>query len=189
MQPRKSNTMKEQPKEGTHVARVVGITDLGHQPPFEWQGQQIDSAYKVEVTYELTNSFMEDGRPFHVSEQMTNSDNSKATLTIRAAAIGANINQLESFLEKPCMVTVKYNPKGYANVKGQSAVGGVPDGMPVPALQNPTYLFDIDQPNMDIWDKMPEFKQKKILAGLDLQKTELGQQLLKRGVSLEKEDA
>jgi len=35
---------------------------------------------------------------------------------------------------------------------------------------------------------MPEFRQKKILSGLDLEKTELGQQLLKRGVSLDKED-
>ena len=131
---------------------------------------------------------MEDGRPFHVSEQITNSDNEKATLFIRAAAVGANINQLESLLDKPCMVTVKCNAKGYANVKGQSAVGGVPDGMPVPALQNETYLFDMDQPNMDLWDKMPEFKQKKILSGLDLEKTELGQQLLKRGVSLDKEE-
>ncbi len=189
MQPRKSNTMKEQPKEGTHVARVVGITDLGHQPAFEWLGQQIESSYKVEITYELTNSLMEDGRPFHVSEQITNSDNIKATLRIRAESIGADINHLESFLGKPCSVTVKHNDKGYANVKGQAAVGGIPSGMPVPPLQNPKYIFELAKPDMDLWDKMPEFRQKKILSGLDLEKTELGQQLLKRGVSLEKEES
>ena len=67
---RKTSKKREQPEGGTHMARLVGITDLGEQPGFIYQGKEIESQFKREFTYELVNAHMSDGRPFHVSEEM-----------------------------------------------------------------------------------------------------------------------
>jgi hypothetical protein len=171
---------KEQPQEGTHVARLLGIVDLGHQPPFIYEGKKVESQYKYEFTYELVNHTMEDGRPFVVSEELTNKNwedektGRASTLVSRARSLlgkGYKLGLIDvtEMLGEPCMVSVSLNNNGYAKVKGQAAVGSVPFGMDVDPLANEPYFFDMDddKPDMTLWDKMPEFKQKKIMEALN----------------------
>lgn len=180
--------MREQPAEGTHAARLLSIVDLGHQPGFIYQGKKIESAWKMEFTYELVNHTMADGRPFVVSEEVANNDwedtksGKRSTLVARSRSLlGSDYKKgladIESLLTQPCMVTVEYNEKGYARVRGQAAVGSVPFGMDVKELTNMPYVFDLDEPNMDVWQTMPEFKQNKIKEALNFDSTELAKSL------------
>lgn len=179
---------KEQPQEGTHAARLLGITDLGHQPGFIYQGSPIESAWKYEFTYELVNHTMEDGRPFVVSEDLTNKDwedektGRASTLVARAKSLmGKNYKEsmadITKLLGAPCMVSVTLNDKGYAKVRGQAAVGSVPFGMEVKELHNESYFFDMDEPDMDRWEAMPDFKKEKIQAALNFDETDLAKTL------------
>lgn len=180
---------KEQPQEGTHVARLLGITDLGHQDGFIYQGKPIESSWKMEFTYELVNHTMEDGRPFVVSEDITNKDwedektGRASTLVARAKSLcgskdyKAAMKDLTKLLAKSCMVSVSINDAGYSKIRGQAAVGSVPFGMEVKELHNDTYFFDMDEPDMDLWEAMPEFKQNKIKSALNFNETTLAKEL------------
>ncbi len=179
---------KEQPMEGTHAARLLGITDLGHQPGFTYQGKAIESAWKLEFTYELVNHNMEDGRPFVVSEDVTNKDwedektGRASTLVARAKSLlgqdyKEGVNDLEKLISAPCMVSVTHNDKGYAKVRGQAAVGSVPFGMEVKDLHNDSYFFDMDEPDMDRWEAQPDFKKEKMQNALNFDETDLAKQL------------
>lgn len=172
MKPRSSAKMKEQPSAGTHLARVVGLSRLGLQPGFMYQGEMTEDAFKIEITYELVSENMKDGRPFWVSEEVTDTDNEKGKLYGRALAVGAPLEDISQFINKPCMVSIKHNEKGYAKVQN---VAGVPSGIPVPELRNPSVLFDIysDQPDVDAFQAFPEFKRNKITSALDFNTTAL----------------
>ena len=180
---------KEQAQEGTHVARLLGIIDLGHQPPFPYQGKTVESMWKYEFVYELVDHHMEDGRPFVVSEELNNKnaeDEKKkkySTLVLRAKSLmgkdyKTGLLDPEEMLGHPCMVTVEYDDGGYAKVKGQAAVGPIPFGMTVTPITNETYFWDMDDDlDMELWDKMPEFKQNKIKSALDYPNSKLAQTL------------
>lgn len=184
-----SKKKQDAPQGGTHMARLVGLTDLGHQPGFEYQGKEIESAFKVDFTYELPNSTMEDGRPHWVTEtvkvndfEATKPGGITSTMMARVRSIDPenesdNGKDLTKLLGKPCMVTVTISDKGYANVKGQAAVTAIPMGMEVPPLANDTFSFDMDSPDMDRWEAFPEFKQDIIKRALNFEETELFKQL------------
>lgn len=181
---------KDVPEAGTHFARVVGLTDLGHQPGYEYKGEDIASAYKIELTYELVNSLMADGRPHWVSEEVNVNDfegdgiTSKMMARVRVIDRENDSNDgkdLTKLVGKPCMVSIVMNDNGYPKIKGQSAVSGVPSGVEVPALQNPTQIFDMDEPDMDLWEKFPEFKQGKIKAALNFNETAIAKSLAEDG--------
>lgn len=172
MKPRSSNRVKEQPPEGTHLARWVQVTRLGLQPGFMWQGEQTENAYKIELTYELVAEDMKDGRPFWVSEEVTDTDNEKGKLYQRMLAGGVGLEDASALINKSCMVSIKHNEKGYAKINN---VAGVPSGIPVPELRNPSNIFDIysDTPDVDTFWSFPEFKRNKMLQALDFRGTAL----------------
>lgn len=180
----------DNPVDGTHMARLVGLTDLGHQPGFVYEGKEIESEYKIEYTYELVNSLMKDGRPHWVSETIKVNDfvpdhpgGFIATMMLRARSLNPENPDKDAtkHIGKPCMVTVTISEKGYANVKGQAAVTGCPIGMEIPELVNDTFIFDMDAPDLDLWATFPEFKQNKIKEALNFEETELFRQLILEG--------
>ena len=179
MKARKSGGPQDQPEVGTHMARLVGMVDMGHQPGFEWQGKEVPSAYKVRLTYELPNSMTQEGKPHWVHEEITNSDNSKSTLAMRVRTLGGQFEDLTAMLGRPCMVTLVENKNGYIKIDGQGGVGGVPAGIPVPELVNNTFYFDCEAPDMDVFNNFPEFIQKKLTEeNLDYEGSELEKAVL-----------
>lgn len=173
MKARKSTSNVSQPEVGTHVARLVGIVDLGHQPGFEYQGKPVPSSYKIRLTYELPNSKMDDGRPHWVSEEITNSDNEKSTLSARVRTLKGTFDDLTSLLNKPCMVTLVETKNGYVKIDGQGGVGGIPAGFEAAPLSNPTFVFSLDTPDLDVFNGLPEFIQDRIRDNLDYIGSEL----------------
>jgi hypothetical protein len=183
---RKAKQPSEQPQAKVHVARLVGLTDLGFQPGFEYQGKEIDPADKITFTYELVNHFMEDGRPFWVSEDVTVNDfegdgiSSKMMLRVRVLDPENDTQDgkdLTKMLGNPCMVKISHNDRGYAQLKGQGAVSGAPEGFPIPELKNEIFHFSMDDPDMDLFESFSSFQKDKILAALDLNETELGRKV------------
>lgn len=172
MKVRTSSALREKPEAGVHMARVVGLTDLGHQPGFTWSGGEADSAFKFELTYELVNARMSDDRPFWVSEEVTNTDNEKGKLRQRVSATGIQFSDIQSILDKPVMISIELNEKGYPKITN---VAGVPQGIEVPSLSVEPILFDIysEIPDLEAYRNMPEFKQNKITNALDFEETSL----------------
>lgn len=174
---RSSSKERDMPEINTHMARLVGITDLGHQPSWEWNGKVIPSEWKFEFTYELVNSVMKDGRPHWVSEEIKNNDfegkGITSTLMYRIRTLdktnatkdGSDLTQM---LGRPCMVTLTSDKKGYPKIKGQAAVGSIPAGMEVPPLVNDTFVFSMDEPDMDVWnDRLSDFTKEKIQRAIN----------------------
>jgi hypothetical protein len=167
------------------MARVVGLSDLGHQPGFVWSGGEADSAYKLEITYELVNTRMDDGsdysdRPFWVSEEVTNTDSDKGKLKSRLTAAGLPFVQLEELVTSPLMVTIEHNDRGYSKITN---VAGVPAGIEVAHLQNEPVTFDIysNSPDVEQFKNFPEFKRNKITSALDFKQTPLFKALFEDG--------
>lgn len=158
---RKNNPPKarnrDNPEERVHMARIVGVVDLGEQPEWELHGETKPAEDKVEWVYELPKSLMKDGRPHWVSEDIpvnfnvSESDpNFSGKLAKRCMAAGfkpADLdddNILRRVLGKPVMVDVIIK-KGYPKV---SSVTGCPPDFDVPALVNEVFMFDWDSPTV-----------------------------------------
>lgn len=171
---------REQPDVGVYLARVAQVTNLGHQPGFEWQGKEIQSSYKLEFTYELVSAKMEDGRPFWVSEEITNTDSEKGNLRTRLQAAGVSFENFDEVLGKAVTITLEHNAKGYPKIVN---VAGVPGGYDVAELDNPPVMFDIysDTPDLELFKSFPEFKRKKIEAALDFKEQLLYAELMSDG--------
>ena len=178
---------REQPDVGVYLSRVVQVTNLGHQPGFVWNGKKIESSYKIELTYELINEKMQDGRPFWVSEELTNTDNEKGNLRQRVQAAGVTFDTFEQILGRAVTVTVEHNDKGYSKVVN---VAGVPSGYNVGELENPMTMFDIysTEPDLDVFKAFPAFKRGKIEAALDFKEQVLYAELLSSGYFDDKDD-
>ena len=171
---------REQPDVGVYLARVAQLTNIGHQPGFEWKGKEIKSSYKLEVTYELVNEKMEDGRPFWVSESLTNTDSEKGNLRQRVQAAGVTFETFSDMLGRAVTVTLEQNEKGYAKIVN---VAGVPGGYDVAELLNPPQEFDMysETPDLDVFRAFPEFKRGKIESALDFEEQPLYANLLADG--------
>jgi len=181
-----SNKQKDIPEKGSHLARVVALVDLGHQPAWEYNGETIKDSNKITFTYELVASEMEDGRPHWVSEDLNVSDYESteggisSTMMKRVRSIDVdNITQdgvdLTKLINLPCLVTITYNKKGYPKVGN---VTPVPAGMEVQELRNTPYVFNLDDPDMNIWDTFPQFVKDKIMRAINFPESSLETQLL-----------
>ena len=170
----------ETPELGTHLARVVGVTDLGHQPGFEYNGKQVDDKWKIELTYELVSTLMKDGRPFHVSEEVTNTDNSKGTLVKRVNSVGGDINNVGQLINTPCMV--EYGPSPETGKPKVLNVSAPLAGVPVPELTNQPWFFDMDDADADEFTALHQWRKDKITRAKNFPETELYKELLKEGL-------
>lgn len=158
------------PEKGTHIARVVGVLDLDLQPGYEYQGEMVEPQYKVSFTYELGASRTKEDKPHWVSEDFKVSDHERSKMYARVNAIDPNGKitnngeNLAKLIGAPCMVSTDVNDKGYAKIIG---VSSIPNGYPVSELENDPQLFDWDNPDMEVYKRLPEFVQKKLTASLN----------------------
>lgn len=150
---------------------------MGHQPGFEYQGKEIKSSYKLRLTYELPNSLMDDGRPHWVSEEITNSDNDKSALYARVNALKGDFNNLTAMIGSPCTVHLVPGKPGYVKINGKAGISGVPNGVTVGELANPTFTFDLENPDMTVFEGFPEFIQDRIKGNLDYEGSALEERI------------
>lgn len=156
---------------GNHIARCVGLMDLGTQQG-EYQGKTTH-ARKIVLRWELPNEVMSEGewagKPFVVSQFYTASLSEKANLRkVLEGWRGRPFTPEElmgfdskNLLDKPCMVNITHTEKKKAKVTG---VAQVPKGMTVPGRVNDLLYFSLepDQFKQATYDALPKFYQEMI---------------------------
>jgi hypothetical protein len=147
---------------GTHVARCIGVIDLGTQ----YSEKFGNSSRKILVKWELPNELMDDGRPVGVSKKYTLSLNEKANLRKDLGSwLGRGITVDEerdgfpmgNMLGAPCLLSIIHadsNGKTYANVAG---VMSVPKGTVVPDQSNPMVAYDVENGRDSVYEKLPDW--------------------------------
>lgn len=181
---------------GPYPGRLVKVIDLGLQPQ-SYQGEEKPPARKINVTYELLDEFMVDeddnvqeDKPRWISETMPlhNLQADRAKSTQRYLALdpqqkyGGDWAQL---LGTPCVVTVVNNPGSGKNADrvfdnvGTLSPMRVKDADKAPALINDPVFFDCEEPDMEVFNKLPDFIKSQITSNLEFQgsilQTTLGQ--------------
>ncbi len=155
--------------EETYIARCYRIVDLGTQPGNEIYGSK--PAHKVMVSWELIGKEdpkMDDGRPYSVHQTYTVSLHEKAKLRKDLEAWRGKkftTEELQGFdlgnvLGSYCMIQVVHDATGkYANVNAIMSYKGEK-----PAPVNENVVFDIDEPDMAVFEKFSDNMKAKIMA-------------------------
>lgn len=172
---------------GSHLARCYRIVDLGTQKS-EYLGQ-VKYLHKIMLGWEIfaekddgTPLLMRDGRPFAIFKNYTMSWSDKATLRKDLQSWrGKPFSQeemrrfdLKTILGVHCMLNVierqGADGKTYVNVDSITPVpqvirkAGLPDGV------NKLELFNLSEPNMEMFEGFSEHLKKKIESSPEWQK-------------------
>lgn len=158
----------EMTPEGTYVGRCYKIIDLGTQTTTGQYGTK--EQHKVMISWELLDDEvkMDDGRPFSATQWYTVSLHEKSKLRSDLEAWRGKKftkEELEGFnlanvLGSYCMIQVVHSEDGkYANV---NAIMSFKGEKPKPV--NPDVVFDIDEPDMEVFNAMSDNMKAKIQA-------------------------
>lgn len=169
---------------GTYPARIVQIISLGVQEQDPYKGEPKPPQPMLHITYEILDEFLkdEDGndiadKPRWISEDFAlyNLDSDLAKSTKRYLAIdptrefGGDWGQLGG---APVMLNIiqKASKKNaeivYNNVTNASSMRAK-EAEKAPELVNPVKIFDVDEPDMEIFGSLPEWLQTKIKENLN----------------------
>lgn len=152
--------------EGQYIARCYKIIDMGTQTTTGQYG--VKDQHKVMISWELLDDKvkMEDGRPFSVSQFYTVSLHEKSKMRADLEAWRGKkftAEELAGFdlskvLGSYCMLQVVHDETGkYANVQTIMAYKGTK-----PEPVNPTVVFDIDKPDMEVFNSFSDNMKTKI---------------------------
>jgi len=153
---------------GVHLARCVGIIDIGTQKS-EYQGKT-NIRRQCVLRWELPETLMEDGRPFVVSKFYTTSLSEKANL--RADLVNwrgreFTHEELQGFdernlLDKVCMVSITKTDNGKHRVTG---IMGKPKGVEAPPRVNELAYFSLEPGafNMTTFEGISDGLKKMIM--------------------------
>ena len=166
---------------GVYPARLVQVVDMGlqNQPP--WQGQERPPAYQIGLTYELVDEFMkdEDGneledKPRWVSEiiNLYSLESDRAKSTQRYFALDPEQEfegDFSQLVNTPCNIAlvVSEGKKGPRNYVGSVATMRPKDAAKCPELKNECKVFSLDEPDLEIFNKLPEWIREKIKENLE----------------------
>lgn len=174
---------KTDPMEaGAYPARLVGIVDLGLQPQ-QFNKEEKAPKREISFTYEFVDMFLQDedgedqlDKPRWLSEQMplNNIESDKAKSTIRYKTFDPNNVHDGDFIKclgMPLTVTIIQDPnskngKIYNKIVGVSAMRPK-DAEKCPPLVNDMFVFDLEDPDVAVFMKLPKFIQDKIKSNLE----------------------
>jgi hypothetical protein len=155
----------EQPPIGTHVARSIGLIDIGTQQS-EYQGQKTFRR-QIIIKWELCNEMMTkgeyEGKPFVVSKFYTASLSEKSNLRkdlVNWRGREFTADELAGFaakniLDKGCMLQIT-EKEGKHRVTGVMAI---PKGTTVSPAVNPIEYFSLEPDEFDM-EKFNQFSEK-----------------------------
>lgn len=176
------NRVEQSPIEpGVYPGRLVQIIDLGLQAQRPFQGKEKPPAQEIMLTYELVDCFMLDekgkeleDKPRWVSETLPLfglfADRAKSTQRYKAMdpneVHGGDFSQL---IGTPINVTIVNNvvaDKTYTNVANLGPMRPK-DAEKCPQLKNEPKVFDVDNPDMEVFKSLPQWIQDKIKKNLN----------------------
>lgn len=192
---------------GAYPARLVQLLNLGIQPQRPFKGEEKAPVLELSVTYELLDEFMPDadGNPdeekprwFSETFPFHSLKADRATSTKRYIALDQNMEHDGDWLAllgKPCMVnlgvyTVKSGPNtGQERQKILSVSAMRPkEAAKAPELVNEPRIFDFYNPDMEAYDKLPDWIQKKLTEAVDFPGSALEEALVSGGIAIEEKD-
>ena len=167
-----------------YPARVVQVIDLGLQPQRAYKGEEKPPAHTIRMTYELSHEFMPNDagepdvtKPRWISEEFPfySLEADRATSTKRYKAIDPSTSVGGEFTElpaMPCQVMITKSPDNknegcFKNYVGDVSSAATMPGYVQPELVNPTTVFTLDEPNMEVYAKLPPWLQEKIKSNLE----------------------
>lgn len=167
---------------GTYPARLVQLIDLGVQAQRPYQGKEKSPAHMISTTYEFCDEFMvgDDGQPDEskprwISEDFPfySLDQDRAKSTQRYNALdpsGAADGEWPNLVSLPVMLTVGEYVGGDGvtrnKVLSTSSVRAK-QAATLPALVNEPKIFLLDDPDMDVFQSLPQWLQDKIKGNLE----------------------
>lgn len=169
---------------GNYPCRIAQVIDLGVQVRTRWDAatnayvpdEEKAPAPKIMVTYEFTTEFMKDAdgndqedRPRWLSEDfhVFALDNDLATSTKRYLGVDPKKEKAGDWaqlIEYPVTVTVAHKKNGKAKV---GAVSPPMKGMVTAPLKNPPKVFELDNPDMEIFNSLPDWLKDTIKANIN----------------------
>lgn len=171
--PPKSQSNRVLAPEGTHIARVTKLIELGTQES-EWMGEK-KRLYKIWLDFELleeTHSFKEgeEAKPFVVGSKYTFSMGSKANLRkIVEGIIGKTLLDheaegfdIEQILNEPCLINVKRTVKGDKTYTNIETTAPLMKGMVAKEAYNPIQKLTFEQWSKDLFESLPNFLKEQI---------------------------
>jgi len=176
--------------EGAYPSRLQGVVDCGLQPQ-EFKGESKSPKNEIWTTYELSDEFMpdEDGNPneekprwFSEFIALNNLDSDLARSTKRYYALDPNEEEEGDWAEligRPVITTIVKKGE-YNNIGGTSAMRPK-EAAKLPPLVNPSRLFSMDEPDVEVFLSLPNFVQDKIKGGLEFEGSKLDELLKKQG--------
>ena len=162
---------------GSYVSACIGVIDIGEQ--FEKYKDEKQGKYvsKVVFLFELLGeTVLVDGeqKPRWLSMEMTKSlhERSKLYKTL-TAWLGRQLTEDELSIEgsgfnlaqmagKNCLLSVSLKEKDGESSNQISGVMGVPKGLPIGKPESELLLFDIDDRDEAVFEKLPGWIQEKI---------------------------
>ena len=178
----------EQPQIEADVypSYVVQLIDLGLQPQKAYQGKDKPPAQEIMITYELSDCFMVDengdeleDKPRWVSETLPlyGLFADKAKSTKRYYALDPNEDfegDFSKLVGMACNVTIvnnegkdgKGNARVYSNVGNVAAISAKKAAQ-MNEIKNATKVFDLEDPDMEVFNSLPEWLQEKIKGNLN----------------------
>ena len=166
-----TGTSFEMTPQGVHIARCYKMIDIGTQDS-EFQGVK-SKKHKIIIAWELLgDERMEDGRPFSQQQRYTLSLHENAALrkdlqAWRGKAFTPEEEaqfDVSKVLGAYCMLNIVHtseNGKDYANI---GSFMPLPIGMPKPDGVNELQLFDIDNPDMEVFATFGDKLKATIMA-------------------------
>lgn len=167
---------------GNYFARLVQVVDCGLQTQRPFKGEEKPPAHEIMLTYELVTEFMkdEDGKdledsPRWISEIMPiyslKADRAKSTKRITALdpdlVHGGNLAEMAGL---PCTVTIVSNVSKKDPSKVYTDVGNVTPpmkGVPIAELKNEPRIFDMDEPDLEVFETFPDWVKEKLKSNLE----------------------
>lgn len=180
-----NNNRLEQPliEPDVYTAYLVQLIDLGLQPQREFKGKAKPPAQEIMLTYELSDCYMVDeegteleDKPRWISEVLPFyglfADKAKSTQRYLAFDPKDDFDgDFAKAVGMPCNLTIVQNVKGdktYTNV-GNVAGISAKKAAAMEDIKNPTKTFDLDDPDMEVYNVLPEWIQKKICENLNFE--------------------
>lgn len=172
---------------GMHLARCYRIVDLGTQKT-EYMGQ-VKFLHKIMLGWEIHGTDdsgkqikMRDGRPFAIFKNYTLSWSDKANLRLDLQSWRGKpfSNEemrrfdLKTVLGAWCMLNVieraGQDGKMYVNVSGVSPVPSMIKQAGLPQAVNPNEVFNLAEPDMELFNKFSEHLKRKIESSPEWQR-------------------
>lgn len=175
-----SQFLSEVVEPDTYPARVVQVIDMGLQPQAPYKGEEKEPRHTISITYEMVDLFMKDkdgnelpDKPRWFSEKfpLYPLSSERAKSTQRYMAIDPK-NKFEGDFSQlvgaPCSVLIGQ----YRNKKGDmancvNAVSPIMRGMKLPELQGTPAVFLMDEPDMEVFERLPDWLKEALRTNLE----------------------